>query len=83
MLTRRDRADHDEIAAFHAGINGRRAARNRTSQGLFVAALPVTFAGAWLAVGGGSLGPIGLCLLAVGLTTLVVTALWLFRNWGE
>jgi len=83
MLAKSDRADREEIEAFHAGVNGRRTGRNRPSQVLFVAALPVTFAGAFLAVGGGVLGLVGLCLLAVGLPLLVLIAVRLFRSWDS
>ena len=49
---------------------------------LLVLALGATFVGASLALADrGVLGVFGLCLLAVGLPALLVTAVWAFRNW--
>ena len=75
----RDRA---ELEAFHGGVNRSDDPKNRRSQVLLVVALAATIVGASLALADqGWLSVIGLCLVAVGLPALFITAVWAFRNW--
>ena len=81
-LSDQERADRAEEEAYRPGINRSSGPKNRKSQVLLVLALGATFIGASLALADrGVLGVFGLCLLAVGLPALVVTAVWAFRNW--
>jgi hypothetical protein len=74
--------DRAEQKAYRPGVNRSSGPKNRKSQLLLALALAATFVGASLALAArGTLGLIGLCLLVVGLPTLVITAVWCFRNW--
>ena len=77
-LSAQRRADRAELKAFHGGVVGMDASRNRTSQLLLVLALAATFFGAWLAVVGAF---IGFLLLAAGLPCTVAIAVWCVRRW--
>ena len=77
-----ERADRAEMKAYRPGVNRSGGPKNRKSQVLLALALGATFAGASLAlVDRGPLGLTGFLLLAVGVPTLVITAVWCFRNW--
>jgi hypothetical protein len=77
-VTAQQRADRAELKAFHGGVVGSDAPKNRKSQLLLVLGLAATFFGSWLAVVGVFLG---FALLALGLPVTVATAVWCIRNW--
>jgi hypothetical protein len=82
-LTDEERADRAEVRAYHPGVSRSDGPKNRTSQVLLVVALAATIVGASLALADqGWLSVIGLCLVAVGLPALFITAVWAFRNWA-
>jgi hypothetical protein len=77
-LSAQERADRAELKAFHGGIKGVEAPKNRLSQLALVLALAATFFGIWLAVVGLL---IGFILLAVGLPATVGITVWCLRRW--
>ena len=77
-LTDLERADRAELKAFHPGLNRSGFTKNRMSQLALVFGLTATLFGGYLTLAG---NVVGIAVFAVGLPTLVATAVWCFRNW--